>query len=113
MKILADEHVPQAVITSLRSEGVDAISIYDTDLLGVDDQPLLEYATEHDYLIPTNDQDFVSEGFPESYDHPGILFYEDQRIPRTNLVRAVHNAFSVLRSEDLRNEVVYVPNGWI
>lgn len=32
MKILSDEHVPQAVITTLQSEGVDATSIYDTDL---------------------------------------------------------------------------------
>lgn len=79
----------------------------------MDDQPLLEYATEHDYIILTNDQDFVSEGFSESYDHSGILFYEDQRIPRTDIVRSVHNAFSVLRPEDIRNEVIYVPNGWI
>lgn len=113
MKILTDEHVPQAVATTLRSEGLDAITIYETDLLGVQDQSLLNYAHQHDYVILTNDQDFVSEPFVDQNNHAGIIFYEDQRIPRSDLVRAVHNALSILQPEDLRNEIVYVPNGWI
>ncbi len=113
MTILTDEHVPRAVATTLQSEGIDAITIYDTDLIGVDDQPLLEYAIEHGYVVLTNDQDFVSEDFVTTYNHHGIFFYEDQRLPRADLVRAVHNAVSVLRPDDLRNEIVFVPNGWI
>lgn len=113
MKVLTDEHVPRAVATTLRSEGIDAITIYDTDRVGVDDQLLLEYAAEHGYVILTNDQDFVAEDFVTARDHHGIFFYEDQRLPRTDLVRAVHNALSVLRPEDLRNEIVFIPNGWI
>lgn len=113
MKILTDEHVPPAVANTLRSEGIDATTIYETDLLGVKDPPLLEYVEENDYAILTNDQDFVSKKFVEESDHPGIFFYEDQRTPRTYIVRAVHNALSVLRPEDLRNEIIYVPDGWI
>ncbi len=113
MKVLTDEHVPRAVATTLRSEGIDATTIYDTELIGVDDQPLLNYAVEHEYVVLTNDQDFVTEDFVSDHDHHGIFFYEDQRLPRTDLVRAVHNALSVLRPEDLRNEIVFIPNGWI
>jgi predicted nuclease of predicted toxin-antitoxin system len=113
MKILTDEHVPPAVANTLRSEGVDATTIYDTDLVGVNDQPLLAYAEQHDYAILTNDQHFVSKQFVEECDHCGIFFYEDQRTPRSDIVRAVHNALSVLRAEDLRNDIIYVPDGWI
>lgn len=113
MKILTDEHVPRAVATTLQSEGIETITIYDTELLGVNDPPLLDYATKNGYVILTNDQDFVSKEFVETATHPRIFFYEDQRLPRSDLVRAVHNALSVLRPEDLQNEIVYIPNGWM
>ncbi|RRJ28803.1 DUF5615 family PIN-like protein [Halocatena pleomorpha] len=108
MNILTDGHVPRAIPITLQSEDIDAITIYDADLIG-GDQPLLEYAIEHGYVVLTDDPDFVTKDFVTAHDHHGIFFYEDQRHTRTDLVRPIHNAVSVLRPDNLRNEIVFCP----
>ena len=113
MRVLADEHVSPTVANTLQSEGIEAVSILDTPAAGADDPAVLAFANDNEAAILTNDQDFITQEFVEATDHWGILFYEDQRTPRNELVRAVHNALSVLRPEDMQNEVVYVPDGWI
>ena len=97
MRVLTDEHVSPVVTNTLRSEGVDGVSVYDTRAAGADDTTVLEVAIENESAVLTNDRDFVTEEFVEATSHWGILFYEDQRTPRNDIVRAVHNALSVLR----------------
>ena len=113
MRVLTDEHVSPVVTNTLRSEGVDGVSVYDTRAAGADDTTVLEVAIENESAVLTNDRDFVTEEFVEATSHWGILFYEDQRTPRNDIVRAVHNALSVLRPADMRNEIVYIPDGWL
>jgi predicted nuclease of predicted toxin-antitoxin system len=113
MRVLTDEHVSPVVANTLQSEGIDAVTIYDTPIGGKDDPAVLEFANEHEAMILTNDLDFITQEFVEDADHWGILFYEDQRTPRSDIVRAVHNALSVLRPEDTRNEIIHIPDGWL
>jgi predicted nuclease of predicted toxin-antitoxin system len=113
MRVLTDEHVSPVVANTLQSEGLDAVTIYDTPAIGKDDPAVLEFANENEAMILTNDLDFITQQFVEDADHWGILFYEDQRTPRSDIVRSVHNALSVLRPEDTRNEIVHIPDGWL
>lgn len=113
MRVVTDEHVSPVIAHTLQSEGIDTVTIYDTPAVGEDDPDVLEFATENKATLLTNDQDFILEPFVEEIDHWGILFYEDQRTPRNEIVRSVHNALSVLRPEDTRNEIVYIPDGWL
>jgi predicted nuclease of predicted toxin-antitoxin system len=113
MRVLTDEHVSPAVANTLQSEGIDAVSIYDTPASGKDDPAVLEFANKNKAMVLTNDLDFVTKEFVDDTDHWGILFYEDQRTPRSDIVRSLHNALSVLRPEDTRNEIVHIPDGWL
>ncbi len=113
MRVLTDEHVSPAVANTLRSEGIDAVTIYDTDIIGKDDPAVLSFASENELAVLTNDRDFIVGAFVQDIDHWGVFFYEDQRTPRTDIVRSVHNALSVLEPEDLRNEIIYIPDGWL
>jgi hypothetical protein len=113
MRVLTDEHVPPAVANTLRSEGIDAVTIYDTAVVGKDDPAVLRLAGENESAVLTNDRDYIVGEFVQNIDHWGIFFYEDQRTPRNDIVRSVHNALSVLEPEDLRNEIVYIPGGWL
>jgi predicted nuclease of predicted toxin-antitoxin system len=113
MKILTDEHVSPAVANTLRSEGIDAVTIYETPIIGEDDPDVLAFANENRYVVLTNHQDFVTGEFIATTDHRGVLFYEDQHTSRRNIVRSVRNALSVLRAEDVRNEIIYLPDDWI
>ena len=113
MRVLTDEHVSPVIANTLRSEGIDAVHIYDTPVAGKDDPAVLEFARDNESAVLTNDQDFITQDFVEDTDHWGVLFYEDQRTPRSDIVRSVHNALSVLRPEDMKNEIVYLPDGWL
>ena len=113
MNLLTDEHVSPAVANALRSEGVDAVPIVDTDVAGKDDPAVLRFASEHEAALLTNDRDFVVGTFVDGIDHYGVFFYEDQRTSRSDIVRSVHNALSVLRSADRQQQIVYVPDGWL
>ena len=100
--MLTDEHVSPVVANTLRSEGIDAVTIHDTPVAGKEDPEILKFASENESAVLTNDLDFITEKFVDDTDHWGILFYEDQRIPRKDIVRSTHNALSVLRPEDIR-----------
>lgn len=113
MRVLTDEHVSPVIANTLQSEGIDAVAIYDTPIVGKDDPDVLEFASENESTVLTNDQHFITKEFVEETDHWGILFYEDQRTPRNDIVRSVHNALSVLRPEDTRNEIIHIPDGWL
>ncbi|MGQ3330950.1 DUF5615 family PIN-like protein [Halorubrum sp. FL23] len=58
MRLLADEHVPPAIVSALRGEGHDVAVVGDNVELGSEDTVLLEYARETDRLILSEDTDF-------------------------------------------------------
>jgi hypothetical protein len=86
--LLTDEHVSPAVANALRSEGIDAVTIYDTPVVGGADPDVLAFASENGYAVLTNDQDFVTGDFVAAVDHRGVFFYEDQRTSRKDIVRS-------------------------
>ena len=57
MTLLTDEHVSPAVANALGSEGIDAVTIYDTPVVGEADPDVLAFASENGYAVLTNDQD--------------------------------------------------------
>jgi predicted nuclease of predicted toxin-antitoxin system len=69
MKILTDEHVSPAVANTLRSEGIDAETIYETPIIGEGDPDVLVFANENGYAVPTNDQDSIIGEFATTLDH--------------------------------------------
>ena len=74
MRLLADEHVPPAIISALRGEGHDVAVVGDDLELGGSDTTLLEHARETDRSMLSEDTDF--RGADPELDvesHPGVL----------------------------------------
>ena len=58
MRLLADEHIPPAIVSALRGEDHDIAVVGDDIDLGAEDTVLLEYARDTDRLVLSEDTDF-------------------------------------------------------
>ena len=74
MRLLADEHIPPAIVSALRGEGHDIAVVGDDIDLGAEDTVLLEYARDTDRLILSEDTDFRgADPDLDVEDQPGFL----------------------------------------
>lgn len=74
MRLLADEHVPPALVSALRGEGHDVAIVGDDVPAGAEDGTLLEFARATDRIVLSEDADFrgaAEELATES--HPGVV----------------------------------------
>ena len=111
MRLLADEHVPPAFVTTLQSEGHDVAVVGDAVEFGSDDVTVLEYARETDRVLLSEDTDFRG-GDPQlrDVDHPGVLACDTGASPG-----AVAAAIRRIErfSDSLSDTVWYVPGEWV
>ena len=111
MRLLADEHIPPAVISALRGEGHDVAVIGDDLESGASDTTLLEYARDTDRVIVSEDTDF--RGADPELDvesHPGVLAC-DTAAPAGEIAAAVRRIDTL--SDDLDETVLFVPGTWV
>ena len=71
--ILADENIPTYIIQSLRNEGFEVTSVYETSR-GISDEQVIEIATEYDFLLLTEDKDFGEWVFAHHAKGLSVLF---------------------------------------
>jgi hypothetical protein len=79
----ADEHFPGPVIHGLRDRGVDILTALEDGHDGLDDDELLERATELRRLIVTQDQDFflvAAQRQRMSREFSGVLYLAQGRL---------------------------------
>lgn len=110
MRLLADEHIPPAIVSTLRGEGHDVAVVGDDVDLGSEDTVLLEYAHETDRVILSEDTDFRG-GDPDLNveDHPGILAC-DTAASAGAIAAAIRRI--EMYTDDLTETVLYVPGNW-
>ena len=111
MRLLADEHIPPAVISALRGEGHDVAVIGDDLESGASDTTLLEYAHDTDRVIVSEDTDF--RGADPELDvesHPSVLAC-DTAAPAGEIAAAVRRIDTL--SDDLDETVLFVPGTWV
>jgi predicted nuclease of predicted toxin-antitoxin system len=69
MKLLLDANISWRLVKLLQNSGVDCIQVEQTDLpVPSSDLQIWQYAKEHNYIIVTNDEDYLNLsnllGFP-------------------------------------------------
>lgn len=58
LPLLADENVQEAVISELRTGGHEVYSVIEEGLREADDEVILRYAQERNWVVVTHDSDF-------------------------------------------------------
>ena len=107
MRLLADEHMPPAIISALRGEGHNVAVVGDDLELGASDTTLLEYARDTDRVTVSEDTDF--RGADPELDvesHPGVIAC-DTTAPAGEIAAAVRRIDTL--SDDLDGTVLFVP----
>jgi len=57
-----DEHLPNAVATGLRANGVDVLTVIEAGRIGLPDAEQLRFATKDDRVMVTHDVDYTPSG---------------------------------------------------
>jgi predicted nuclease of predicted toxin-antitoxin system len=111
VRLLADEHVPPAVVSALRGEGHD-VAVVGSDIeSGASDTALLEYARDTDRTILSEDTDF--RGADPALDvesHPGVLAC-DTAAPPGKIAAAIRRIDAL--TTDIDGTVLFVPGEWV
>jgi len=109
MKIVVDEHVPEAVVNSLSSNGYEVLRAGEEYQRGGDDTSLLEKCSNDGRILLTNDRDFVR--LSEEIEHSGVIIYTDQSRSPREILRAIINIEGAY-GEEIENKLVWL-QGWI
>jgi len=96
-RVLCDENVEPATVGELESRGFTATHVNNEPGKGSDDPELAAYAREHDYVILTNDTDFLDES---KYPDVTVLFYANNRLSGHELARRVEELASLVPEQD-------------
>jgi predicted nuclease of predicted toxin-antitoxin system len=111
VRLLADEHVPPAIVTALRGEGHDVAVVGEAVTFGASDSTLLEHARDTDRVIVSEDTDFRGADPALAVEtHPGLLAC-DTAAPPGKIAAAVRQIDAV--SNDLSGSVLFVPGDWV
>ena len=106
IKFQTDEHIPTAVILGLQQRGVDVLSTPQADLLGATDLLQLNYATQQQRVIVTQDDDFLIL-HAQGIEHAGIVFVQPSRTVG-RMVRGLFFISQALTSEEMENHVEFL-----
>ena len=108
MRILCDQMVRESFVSALEAEDRHTVaSVRDLLAPDADDDTIAAYAVQHDWIILTADDDYLSDDVPH-----GLLFYDDDPAPTPGVVRdAIREIDRVY--DDPTAIVEWVPDGWI
>ncbi len=107
-----DEHVRRAITNGLKLRGIDIITVQEDGRNGTPDSILLERATELNRVIFTQDDDFLVMANcrqQEGVKFSGVIYGHQQYVTVGECVRDLEIIAKASESEDLVNQVQYLP----
>lgn len=107
-----DEHVRRAITNGLKLRGIDVITVQEDGRNGTTDSILLERATELNRVIFTQDDDFLVMANcrqQEGVKFSGVIYGHQQYVTVGECVRDLEIIAKASESEDLVNQVQYLP----
>lgn len=122
MRLLLDEHHSPEIARQLRSHGHDVLAVGEAGLEGVDDEELLERATDAGRALITNNARHLiplsTRWAEEARTHAGVILTSDESLPRSSAHVGLYvEALEALirdnpREDSLRNAVRWLsPSG--
>lgn len=107
IRFYLDEHVSPAVAAGLRRRGVEALTVQESNMTGKQDIELLVFALQENYVIVTQDADFLRL-HAEGMEHNGIA-YAPQQTSVGVLLRGLMLVVQVLDASEMKNHIEFLP----
>ena len=107
IKLLLDEHIWEGLAEALTQQGHDVVHIANTEHSGIDDEPLLDFATAEGRAVLTyNVRHFVPLvrlWYEAGREHAGVIL--SIQLPPGELLRQVERLLATLSADELKNTV--------
>ena len=107
-----DVHVPPAVTTALRLRSVDVSTAQEDGAAQLDDDRLLQRATELGRILVSQDSDLLREGarrLREGADFSGIVYAHQLRTMIGQMVQDLEPIATATSNEEWRGRIEYLP----
>ncbi len=105
IKLLLDEHIWLGLTEALTKRGYDVIHIINTEQRGLEDEPILAFATAQGRAVLTyNMRHFaplVRLWYEAGRDHAGVIF--SIQLPPPELLRQAERLLATLSADELKN----------
>lgn len=113
-RVLADEHIPNTVVSVFESLGYDIARSKIVLPEGAEDRQLLEFSRQENRVVLTADRQFTIINGTVVTDHAGVV-YVDQRVLQTrptDVAEGVNQIFATIPVEERIGSEFYL-NHWI
>jgi predicted nuclease of predicted toxin-antitoxin system len=109
-----DEHVPRAVAVALRLRSIDILTAQEDGAAQLDDDLLLQRATELGRVLVSQDEDLPREGtrrLREGEEFRGVVYAHQLRVTIGQMVEDLEPIATATSSEEWHGRIEYLPIG--
>jgi predicted nuclease of predicted toxin-antitoxin system len=109
-----DVHVPRAVTTALRLRSINVLTAQEDGAAKLDDDLLLQRATELGRILVSQDEDLLREGarrLREGEDFSGIVYAHQLRVTIGQMVEDLELVATATSKEEWSGRIAYLPIG--
>jgi len=109
-----DVHIRRAVTSALRLRSIDVLTAQEDGAAELDDDRLLQRATELGRVLVSQDEDLLREGarrLREHKDFSGIVYAHQLRITIGQMVDDLELIAAATSKEEWRGKIEYLPIG--
>lgn len=113
MRFKIDENLPVEVAELLRSEGHDALTVFDESLVGEEDQRIIEVCEDEERALVTMDMDFSDVRSYPPQDYYGLIVLRLHRQDKPHVLGAIKTAMALFKNEQIEKRLWIVEEGRI
>ncbi len=102
-----DVHVHSAITAGLRRRGVEVQTCQEASLARTQDEEILAFAAENNWVVFSQDDDFLKICAFEEMPHKGLV-YSHKRNSISRIIAGLMLIHEVLEASDMENHVEFV-----
>lgn len=107
IRFLVDVHVHSAITAGLRRRGVEVLTCQEAGLARTPDEEILGFAAENDWVVFSQDDDFLKLCALGDKSHKGLV-YSHKRNSIGRIIAGLMLIHEILEAEEMENHVEFV-----
>jgi len=107
VRFLVDVHVHIAITEGLRRRGVEVMTCQEAELATSPDEEILHYANSHDWVVFSQDDDFLKICSADNFEHNGLV-YSHKRNSIGRIIQGLLLIYEVLERKEMVRHIEFV-----